>query len=68
MKSIVSEKPCEQKIEYPCLMQAGSGNIYKMLSSNKGFLVHKEEDCFGCPMIDSHNGFILFHGSVCLEN
>jgi hypothetical protein len=72
MKSTVSEKPCESKIEYPCLMNdrmkvvlfssAGTGTVVKILDDDCSFdLGAHGRECF-------KDGYSLFTGSVCLEN
>ena len=72
MKSIKSDKKCEPKATYPCLMVAPQGSVVFMASESRGTVV-----CLG-----PHSGYRLglfkddwnidcltpFNGSVCLEN
>jgi hypothetical protein len=75
MKSIVSEKPCESEIKYPCLMtNPTTGTVVLMRSFTKGTIIIRGS-FDNLSAVGEHcefpNGLIsgtLFKGSVCLEN
>jgi len=73
MKSTVTEKPCEKKSKYPCLMLSGiNGMVWLIYKSGCGTRItdkteHTDVIGFFNDNLDMED-FKPFHGSVCLEN
>jgi hypothetical protein len=71
MKSIKSDKPCEPKAKFPCLMIAYNGEIVLFTSSSTGTCVHSDSTHQGMGRHLnrwSMGNFKPYNGSVCLEN
>lgn len=70
MKSIKSDKKCEPKVKFPCLMVGKvTGVVVLMTGLSEGMVVHAADiHGLGQSLKWPMDNFKTYNGSVCLEN